>query len=59
MGTDLAAVPAKAVSKVGSGGALLVHQQQTSKQPLKLQWDHSDLSRTRKGGGGLIDTLHQ
>lgn len=49
MDTDLAAVPAKTVSEVAGGGTLLVHQQQTGKQLLELQWDHSDLQR---GGGG-------
>lgn len=48
MDTDLIAVPAKAVSGVSCGGALLVHQQQTSKQSLELQWDHSDLRRKGK-----------
>lgn len=41
--TDLAAVPAEAVGEAGCGGALLVHQQQTGKQPLQLQGNHSDL----------------
>lgn len=48
MDTDLAAVPAEAVSEVSGGGALLVHQQQTGEQPLELQWDQSDLSKTRE-----------
>lgn len=43
--TDLVAVPAKTVSEVSCGGALLVHQQQRGKQPLQLQWDDSDLQR--------------
>lgn len=41
--TDLIAVPAEAVSELSGGGALLVHQQQAGKQPLKLQGNHSDL----------------
>lgn len=41
--TDLAAVPAKAVGEIRSGGALLVHQQQTGEHPLELQGDHPDL----------------
>lgn len=48
MDTDLAAVPAETVSEVCGGGALLVHQQQTGKQSLQLQWDHSDLRRRGK-----------
>lgn len=47
MDTDLAAVPAETVSEVGCGGALLVHQQQTGKQSLQLQGDHSDLQRRK------------
>lgn len=48
MDTDLAAVPAETVSEVGCGGALLVHQQQTGKQSLQLQGDHSDLQKEGK-----------
>lgn len=43
MDTDLSAVPAKAFSEVIGGGTLLVHQQQTGKESLELQWDDSDL----------------
>lgn len=43
--TDLTAVPAKTVSEISGGGALLVHQQQGGKQSLQLQWDDSDLHR--------------
>lgn len=45
MDTHLTAVPAKTVSEVSSGGAQLIHQQQTGKQSLQLQWNHSDLRR--------------
>lgn len=58
MDTDLAAVPAKTVSQVGGGGALLVHQQQSGKQSLQLQWDHSDLQRRREKNNDFTSQRH-